>query len=170
MTDHICSICNGQIIEDEKMFKCQDCKFTIYKKMYGATIDAKMVSELMQNGKTSKLVRCVSRSDKPYDALLVVNKELSKVEIEFPSTETDVTCLYCKKKVKEYSVSYSCSCGLKIFKKPFGGEVTLDILKKLMILGRTDELVPCYSKTKNKPYDAYFVLNENKELSLEFKQ
>jgi len=169
MKEMTCCICNGQIIEDEKTFKCSDCSLKVYKTMFGADITPELMYELMQNGKTKKVVKCVSKKDKPYDAVLVVNKQEAKIEIEFPSVNTNIRCLYCKKELKEFSTMYSCDCGIKIFKKSFGAEITHDVLKKLMSMGRTDELVDCFSKAKNKPYRAFLIMGEDKNLGLEFE-
>lgn len=83
-----CPFCSGKVVENKIGFGCsqwkeKSCKFFVKKEISGKKISEKIVKELLQNKKTSKLEGFKSRKGSNYSASLKLNTEEKKVELSF---------------------------------------------------------------------------------------
>lgn len=81
-----CPLCKGRMNDLPKLYVCENCgKTKVFKKIHGKQITSELAEELLSNGRTSVLDGFVSRSDKRFQAALVLKD--GKVVLEFPPKE-----------------------------------------------------------------------------------
>ncbi len=73
----------------------------------------------------------------------------------------NIYCLICENKIKELPKSYSCSCGLTVWKQIAGKKLSRHIIEELLKTGRTPVLNGFRSR-KGKPFSAALVLADRK--------
>jgi len=65
-----CPICSQPVVEHEKWFGCNGCKFGVWKTIAGKRLRSNTVKTLLNKGKTSVLKGFKSKSGKPFEARL----------------------------------------------------------------------------------------------------
>ena len=81
-----CPICGAEIKDFPKSYSCsrwkEGCAFTIWKEVAKKKLSETQVKKLMKDKKTDVIKGFKSKAGKPFDAILVMNKD-GKVEFEF---------------------------------------------------------------------------------------
>ncbi|WP_242652423.1 topoisomerase C-terminal repeat-containing protein [Desulfofarcimen acetoxidans] len=80
-----CPLCGKNIFESAKSYSCsgykEGCKFTIWKEISGKKISEKQAKELIQKGRTAVIKGFKSKTEKKFEAVLVLQE--GKVNFEF---------------------------------------------------------------------------------------
>lgn len=88
--NYICPICNSALRKFDWGYGCtgyqNGCKFSISKKQYGKELTSSQLEKLVTEGKTGKIKFHSNKSDKDYEAILVLDKESGKIEMKFPKS------------------------------------------------------------------------------------
>lgn len=83
--EYQCPKCQAaKLFMTEKVVKCPDenCSWTLFRNICGVQLDLKLIEDLLTRKKTSLIKGFKSKSDKSFNAFLVLNSEL-KVSFEF---------------------------------------------------------------------------------------
>lgn len=85
----LCPVCKGKVIKGNFGYFCSNkkengCKFSIPAEFCGKKISDAQAARLIQKGKTTLIKGFKSKSDKEFDAYLVVDKTQQKIGFEFP--------------------------------------------------------------------------------------
>lgn len=83
-----CPFCGGAVTENAKAYGCsnwkeKNCKFSVWKVMSGKTMTEKIVKELIEQKKTSKIDGFKSKAGKEFSACLVLNMDAKKIDLAF---------------------------------------------------------------------------------------
>lgn len=84
-----CPICvAGEIINKEKVAKCNQCDFVVFKTMASKKLSDSVIKELLTTGATKKEVKgFTSKANKEFNACLKLNKETKRIEFNFNNTK-----------------------------------------------------------------------------------
>lgn len=166
---------DGFVIDSPKSYSCHQwrhtqCDFTVWKEINGKQISAKLLKELLSEGKTQKVIKgFTSRGGKKFDAFLKLTD--GKVGFEFEnsfSSESLGKCPVCEDgEVVESPKAYSCNkwrdtgCKFAIWKQIASRPITQEEAKILLEEGKTERLTGFKSKA-GKEFECILMLNKNK--------
>lgn len=81
-----CPICGGEVLAGEKNYYCSNykdgCKLVILKSIAGKKLTENQIKQLIEKGKTSKIKGFTSKSNKKFDASLVLKKDFT-IQFDF---------------------------------------------------------------------------------------
>lgn len=81
-----CPVCNqSELVERKFSYMCSDdsCGFKINKAIAGHKMTKADITAILTNGKTKKIDSFISKADKPFSAMLVLDKEGKTLKFEF---------------------------------------------------------------------------------------
>lgn len=179
----VCPTCQSDVVERNNVFSCvKNTKeapcFVIFKKIAGKTLTTKQAKQLLEEKKTAVIKGFVSSKKKKFDAMLVIKE--GKVEFQFPTGETGLSCPLCQGAVIERDKVYFCennskeSPCLAIFKTVAGKKLTATHVKQLLEKGETGT-IEGFTSTSGSKFSAKlrleagrikFKMEERKELSV----
>jgi DNA topoisomerase-3 len=187
----VCPRCGKPVYESTKNFYCsnRECKFSIWKDNKLLTnankkLTKSMVAALLKNGRVNVTGMYSPRTDKKYNATLVLNDtgEYVNLDLEFPNTSTQKEeigpCPRCGSPVYESAKSFRCSndkCLFCLWKdnkflSSMKKTVTKSMATSLLKNGRVN-VRGLYSQRTGKTFDATLVLSDTGDyanFSLEF--
>jgi DNA topoisomerase-3 len=188
-----CPKCGSPIVERFKSFTCtnEDCDFTIWKTIAGRLLSREEFETLVRDRQTGPLGGFRSRKGKRFHAALKLNDDFkaefdfgpngqengATQQVDFSAQEPLGKCPKCDGRIFESGMSYLCensvgpnkTCdfrsGKVILQRPIEGEQ----MKKLLATGKTD-LLERFISRKGRPFKAFLVLNEKKDVGFEFEK
>jgi len=90
-----CPKCGGNVCDTEAGYLCENsqleaksCKFKIGKTILEQPIDAVQAAKILKDKKSDVMEKFISKSGKPFPALLVMDKK-GKITFEFPTREEE---------------------------------------------------------------------------------
>jgi len=159
-TGVVCPDCNVPFQITRYYYICPDCGFRVPKSIAGASITEEILAELINTGRTQKLVFTKKDKEtgekKTFEAHLALDEEN---DIHFVFT-SDILCPECGKNMTLNRGGLFCECGMKIFRKQFGKELTDGQLKELAENRKTKKIDGFISKEGNE-YSARLQLQED---------
>lgn len=179
-----CPDCGGAIEVKSFGFGCSNfkgddpdsCKFMIGT-IAGKTLSAANVKELLSTGQTSTIRGFTSKTKKKFDACLVLAKNeegKSVVTFDFDNVQAkkikDVTCPLCGGEIVQTRFGYGCSnyskedensCKFTIAKIA-GVKLKDSVIKELLTLGETSEVVTGFKSKNGSKFDAKLKLVEGR--------
>ncbi len=188
-----CPKCGSPIVERFKSFTCtnEDCDFTIWKTIAGRLLSRDEFETLVRDKQLGPLGGFRSRKGKRFHAALKLSDDF-KAEfdfgpngqengaaqpVDFSSQEPLGTCPKCGGRVFEFGMSYLCensvgpekTCDFRSGKVILQRAIDRDQMKKLLAAGKTD-LLERFISRKGRPFKAFLVLNEKKDVGFEFEK
>lgn len=150
-----CPKCGSKLKATLYTYQCDDCDFKMQKIVCGKTIDDKLLQKLI-DGETSQQFNFKKKDGSSFKARLkLVNNELS---FDFSS---GIQCPRCKEKeITLNKAGAFCECGLKIFKKVAGKELTDAQIKTILSKGKSEEISGFVGKS-GKEFSASIGLKED---------
>jgi DNA topoisomerase III len=178
------------MLETLRTYRSQSGDLQIYKVTANRKIDEAEMKELVEKRQVGPLDGFMSRSGKPFSAILKLNDE-NKVEFVFEggpagngsgeavdfSTLTEIgTCPKCGGKVYETASAYVCErtkdeekkCDFRVSRKILGREIDKEQMGKLLTQKKTDLLPQFWSKRSKKPFSAHLILKDGGGIGFEF--
>src|SRR5438309_8788280 len=188
-----CPKCGSPIVERFKSFTCtnEDCDFTIWKTIAGRLLSRDEFETLVRDKQLGPLGGFRSRKGKRFHAALKLSDDF-KAEfdfgpngqengaaqpVDFSSQEPLGNCPKCGGRVFELGMSYLCensvgpekTCDFRSGKVILQRAIDRDQMKKLLAAGKTD-LLERFISRKGRPFKAFLVLNEKKDVGFEFEK
>ena len=188
-----CPKCGSPIVERFKSFTCtnEECDFTIWKTIAGRLLSRDEFETLVREKQVGPLGGFRSRKGKRFHALLKLSDEF-KTEfdfgpngqengaaqpVDFSGQEPLGKCPKCGGRVFEFGMSYVCensvgpakSCDFRSGKVILQRAIEREQMKKLLATGRTD-LLQRFISRKGRPFKAFLVLNDKKDVGFEFEK
>lgn len=152
------------------------CKFVIGT-IAGKSLSVANVKELLTDGQTSTIRGFTSKNKKKFDACLVLNKNeegKSIVSFDFDNVQAkklkDVVCPLCGGDIVQTRFGYGCanysredenSCRFSIAKIA-GVKLKDSVIKELLTMGETSEVVTGFKSKNGSKFDAKLKLNEGR--------
>lgn len=182
--DVACPICGGAIVKTSFGFGCnqykkddpESCKFSIGK-IAGKELTTAQIKELLTNGRTSTIYGFKSKSNKKFDACVVLDKNeegtTTGIKFDFDNVEDkrikDVKCPICGGDICVNKFGYHCmnnkkddESGCKFFIGKIAGlALKEDQVKQLLQSGKTDLIQGFIAKT-GMMFDASLKLEDGK--------
>ncbi len=186
-----CPLCKRRrVVEESLLYRCtgvpsKKCTFVLWKEKQGRYLDRKTVETLLKEGRTPPLYGFFSRENKPFRAVLYLDKngqlQLEPVregEEEAPEAPVDprpiAPCPICKEgQVIETPRSYICSrgaesgCHFALPRKVAGRTLSREEVAEYVKKGRTPVLEGFVSR-RGRRFSAALVLGENGRHRWEF--
>jgi DNA topoisomerase-3 len=188
-----CPKCGSPIAERFKSFTCtnEDCDFTIWKTIAGRLLSRDEFETLVRDRQVGPLGGFRSRKGKRFHAALKLSDDF-KTEfdfgpngqengagqpVDFSRQEPLGTCPKCGGRVFESGMSYVCensvgpnkTCDFRSGKVILQQAVDREQIEKLLTTGKTD-LLPRFISRKGRPFKAFLVLTDKKDVGFEFEQ
>src|SRR5881628_1037432 len=188
-----CPKCGSPVIERFKSFTCtnEECDFTIWKTIAGRLLSRDEFETLVREKQVGPLGGFRSRKGKRFHALLKLSDEF-KTEfdfgpngqengaaqpVDFSGQEPLGKCPKCGGSVFEFGMSYVCensvgpnkTCDFRAGKVILQQPVDPEQMTKLLNTGKTD-LLPRFISRKGRPFKAFLVLNDKKDVGFEFEK
>ncbi len=188
-----CPKCGSPIVERFKSFTCtnEECDFTIWKTIAGRLLSRDEFETLVREKQVGPLGGFRSRKGKRFHALLKLSDEF-KTEfdfgpngqengaaqpVDFSGQEPLGKCPKCGGRVFEFGMSYVCensvgparSCDFRSGKVILQRAIEREQMQKLLATGRTD-LLQRFISRKGRPFKAFLVLNDKKDVGFEFEK
>ena len=83
----VCPLCGKEVVENKKGYGCvgwkDGCKFTIWKTIAGKEITATQAKELIENGRTSKIIKGFKKKDGGTFNAYLIRKENGSIGFDF---------------------------------------------------------------------------------------
>ena len=177
-----CPKCGGDMVTTPFGFGCDNynkdgtgCNFSIGQ-IAGRTMSEKEVVTLLTDKKTELLSGFTSKTNKKFNAILILKEDGDEPRIEFDFSDKeayaidDLICPACGSKMVKTPFGFGCvkynqddpsSCKFSIG-TICGKTLSLDQVKKLLSDGRTDTIRGFKSKT-GKKFDAILTFNKNED-------
>lgn len=76
-----CPLCNNNIIEKQKLYKCDNCNFILWKQIAKKNLTINQVKMLIEKGKTNTIKGFTSSKGKKFSAKLILDN--GKVKFDF---------------------------------------------------------------------------------------
>lgn len=180
----VCPDCGGVIEVKSFGYGCSNykaddpnsCKFMIGT-IAGKTLSAANVKELLTSGQTSTIRGFTSKTKKKFDACLVLSKNeegKSVVTFDFDNVQAkkikDVSCPLCGGEIVQTRFGYGCSnyskedensCRFSI-SKIAGVKLKDSVIKELLTVGETSEVVTGFKSKSGSKFDAKLKLTEGR--------
>lgn len=78
-----CPCCDAALTLMPKSYTCRQCGLTVWKTIAGKALSEAEIKSLLEKGTTGEIKGFVSKSGKPFNAKLMINREAKKVEFQF---------------------------------------------------------------------------------------
>ena len=161
-TELICRNCGSRLVDGRYAYACPNCDFKVQKEVCGHKLSEDDVRKLL-DGKVIGPYSMKKKDGTKFSARLKV--DAGGVEFDFGS---GLKCPKCgKETVKVNKGGAFCDCGLQIFRKVAGHELTDAELKKLLFKKSVTGIDDFTSKAGNK-FQADIVLNDEFKTELKF--
>lgn len=157
-----CPVCGGEIKIGRFRYECSGCDFKMQKNVCGKEIDEKLLEKLV-SGEVSNQYNFKKKDGTAFKAKLKI--ENNELVFDFSS---GISCPKCKEKdVVINKGGAFCACGLRIFRKIAGKELTDSELKELLKNGILKNISGFIGKS-GKPFTASVVLKEDGTTEFQF--
>src|SRR5438477_213629 len=188
-----CPKCGLPIVERFKSFTCTnaDCAFTIWKTIAGRLLSRDEFETLVRDKQIGPLGGFRSRKGKRFHAALKLSDDF-KAEfdfgpngqengaaqpVDFSRQEALGTCPKCGGGIFESGMTYVCensvgpnkACDFRSGKVILQRPIEREQMNKLLVNGKTD-LLERFISRKGRPFKAFLVLNEKKDVGFEFEK
>ena len=184
-----CPKCGGVVKENYRRYACTACDFSIGKHPGGRTFEIAEVEELLARRELGPLTGFISKTGRPFAALLRITDEY-KLEFDFGQKDDEDAeavdfsghtpvgpCPKCGGKVYEHGLNYVCehsvgpdkTCDFRTGKIILQQEVSAAQATKLLTEGKTDLLEGFVSSRTNRKFKAYLVRQANGKIGFEFE-
>lgn len=160
-----CPKCNTKLKAGKFNYVCPECGFKVSRIVCGKEIDEKLLQSLL-DGKTSSQFTFKKNNGTSFKAKL----KLENGELSFDFT-SGIQCPKCKKKdvtLNKYGAFCDEACGLKVFRKIAGKELTDTEMKTLLTKGSIKNLKGFKSK-QGKEFDAGLAFQDDWNLGFVFE-
>lgn len=115
-----CPVCGKELFMTENGYFCSGykrtgagCKFGFSKTIGGHTLTEDETKLLLSGRNTDVITGFVSKTGKPFDAQLVIDRnDAGAVKMKFPTKTSNMICPKCGNAMDEGTYNYECSCGL----------------------------------------------------------
>jgi DNA topoisomerase-3 len=188
-----CPKCGSPIIERFKSFTCtnEECDFTIWKTIAGRLLSREEFETLVRDKHVGPLTGFRSKKGRRFPAVLKLSDDFKAQfdfgpngqengagqPVDFSSQEPLGKCPKCGGRVFEFGMSYVCensagpnkTCDFRTGKVILQQPVDREQIKKLLTTGKTD-LLPRFISRKNRPFKAFLLLTEKKNVGFEFEK
>lgn len=171
-----CPVCGKQMKNMKFSVTCDaesgGCGFKIGREIAGKKLPASVIDALAAGKTTATIKGFRSKSGKPFEAKLRVNKTEKKVEFAFDDkpavTMTGRTCPVCGGQLEDKGALLECGCGLKLWKTVAGAKLTDNQLDAILA-GKTVPVSGMKSKA-GKSFNASLRFNaEEKKVDFVFE-
>lgn len=194
----LCLNCKNLIKENYLQFSCTKCNFFIPKIYGGRKLDHAEVEKLILYKFIGPLSGFRSKIGHEFSATLRLffNEKNKQYKIKFDFNQNDINfndrnikeyfskqksigeCYKCNGKVFEYMKYYICenvvknfkNCDFKLKKIILQQEISIEQIKKLLSIQRTDLLTNFKSSRTGKIFQAFLVRKKNGNIGFEFKK
>ncbi len=184
-----CPKCGGEVRENYKRFQCQKCDFAMNKILASRQLEPVEAEELVTKRVLGPLQGFRSKMGRPFASMLKMgddfkvqfdfgqgpNGDGAAEEVDFTGQESLGKCPKCGSNIFENGMSYVCE-------KSVGKERTCDFRSGKIILQqtvdraqmvkllttRTTDLLPRFISKKNRPFQAYLVLDDENKVKFKF--
>lgn len=175
-----CPKCGGKILENNKMFVCENEDFSVSKNILGATVDVTDLNLILAGKKTEEKTM-LSKKKKKFNACIKLTDKKDAITFEFAESTPDEgtplgVCPVCGKQVltKEgkYGKYYTCEnekCSFKISSKIAGKAISETVAKQLITKRETNIIKGFTSKSKKK-FNAKLKLDNKGNINFVFEQ
>lgn len=158
-TPFFCPCCNTSMLEYNRYYRCNKCKFTIAKTIANVTLTPSQVGEICSQKKMINCVEFTSSSGKKFKARLILNAKTKKLEFQMDSKASEYTCPLCKSEVGERENGYSClKCGLTVWKSVNNVKLSDSTIAEIFKNKQTSDYLELIS-AKGNPFKAKLVVN-----------
>lgn len=177
-TDIKCPFCKEYLSENSSSYRCENCKFTVYKEIAGRSMKKEEIKKLCEEGETEKLTGFKSKKGTSFDTILEIDRSsydetkqiVTKHSVAFKNSNntegkilkgTDIKCPFCNEEIKELESVYKCtSCDFFVLKVIAGRGMTKEEVKKLCEEGETEKLTGFLSK-KGTSFDTILEIDKS---------
>src|SRR5581483_376883 len=188
-----CPKCGSPIIERFKSFTCtnEECDFTMWKTIAGRLLSREEFETLVRDKHVGPLSGFRSRKGKRFPAVLKLSDDFkaefdfgpngqengAAQSVDFSEKEPLGNCPKCGGRVFEAGMSYVCensvgpnkSCDFRAGKVILQQPVDPEQIKKMLSGGKTD-LLPRFISRKGRPFKAFLVVTDKKDVGFEFEK
>lgn len=167
-----CPVCGGDIVKTMFGFGCANyakdnpdsCRFSIGQ-IAGVKLKEAQVKELLLRGKTDVIKGFVAKTGIKFDAPLKLTAE-GGVAFDFPEkpkpAETTVKCPKCEKLLRKSQWYYECECGFKVGHTVAQVPLSEEIMRELLLSGRTKEKVTGFVSKAGSTFDVCLKLEDDR--------
>ena len=166
-----CPLCGGDVCVNKFGYHCvnnrkdaeNSCKFYIGK-IAGVAIKEDQLKQLLQTGKTDVIQGFIAKTGMMFEAPLKLHEGKAVFDFgeEIKPEETDMECPNCKKKLMRNDRTYFCECGYKLNYKIAKLSLTQEVIKELLLTGKTNQKISGFQSNSGNTFDAYLKLDVNK--------
>ncbi len=172
--DVVCPLCGGEIVRTSFGYGCANydpkredsCRFSIGR-IAGVTLKEAQVKELLQQKRTGVIQGFVAKTGMMFDAPLKLNED-GRVTFDFPEREKPVEsalpCPQCGKLLMRGQWAYECECGFRITHTVAKVPLPEEVMRELLVEGRTREKVTGFQAKSGNLFDAYLRREEGRLL------
>lgn len=165
-----CRRCGGTVLEKRPVYGCSGCDFVVFKTMSGRPISRRMVSTLLEHGRTDAVKGFKSRrTGKAFAAGLELRDDGS-VGLWFPEEAPVGACPRCGAPVRARGKVWGCTgegCDVHVFREMSGRKLD-DVVEVLLRQGRTPVVDGFVSRTKGTTFSAAIRLDESGKAVFDF--
>ncbi len=184
-----CPKCGATVRENYKRYACTHCNFSLIKHPAKRTLTLEEVEQLLKNSKVGPLNGFLSKTGKPFSAILRIDDEYKLVfdfgknepsnSIIDPSKQTSLgICPKCSSNVFEYDMNYACekavgvekNCTFRFRKIILQQEIPKEQIKKFLKNGRTDLLDGFVSNRTNRKFKVFLICKNDGNIGFEFEK
>ena len=130
-----CPKCGGDILMNDRSFKCTGDDVSGYRTLLGATFNRDEIMTMLNGGKVRKTLK---KGRNKWDQDLTYNFEEKRFAFLQPEKhESGLTCPECGKPLQEDEKTLTCSCGVCLWKNFFGHALTKEEMEEIFRDGQT---------------------------------
>ena len=183
-----CPKCGGEVRENYKRFQCQKCDFALNKILASRQLEPVEAEELITKRVVGPLQGLRSKMGRPFASMLKMGDDFKlqfdfgqdqngegAQEVDFTGQEPVGACPKCGANVFEHGMSYVCekavgkerTCTFRSGKVILQQMIDRAQMVKLLTARKTD-LLPRFISKKNRPFQAYLILDNENNVKFEF--
>lgn len=188
-TEWKCPVCGMAIMKQGKFYKCegyvdgeQGCSFRVIK-IRGKSIPEKQMERLIKEGRTDLIKGFKGGEGETFDAFLVWNRDLRRIQFEYPKYTENATaffCPLCHGKVLSTPYGYKCENNVKqeertdksctFFCGVISGHAVKEKELQTILSGGETELIS-FKNAEKKAFEARLYWNrEEKRIAMRFEE
>jgi DNA topoisomerase-3 len=178
-----CPLCEGSVIEGQRGYGCSrwkaGCTFVLWKEQFGHRLGMPEIKELLEQRKTTALVRLQVEEGRALYGTLVVRADGAIEWIPAPASakvgerRLVGACPLCHSSIIEGDKGYGCirwreGCKFVVWKEIAARKIPLRMVRVLLRDGVTPFIQKFKRKTDGKPFDARLKLEEDGRIGFDF--
>lgn len=172
-----CPACDKGLLDHfPNSLNCNSCQLELNTNFFGKNITFDQAVKLCR-GERLFFENLEGKKNKKFNANVFFSKENSRFELQFADPNENklpLNCPKCNSPLIDRKKFYGCSgykknnCDFMVSKYIAQKKISLNILKALIVKGKTPKLKGFTSKKKQNKFDAALALDENKKVVFKF--